>query len=94
MGVCDGVRLKVLSANAGAVAARERPVVVSEWIVLVRRRLHVAASGSTQGIKLGGELCLRLDERATVVSHGLVACVGVLGNNGVDRSDEHQDQEH
>jgi hypothetical protein len=41
--------------------------------------LALAASSSTKSIQLGRQLGLRLDERAAVITHRLVASVGVLG---------------
>lgn len=45
--------------------------------------LAVTTGRGSQGVQLGGELGLGLDERATVVAHGLVTSVGILGEEGV-----------
>ena len=62
-------------------------------VVLEIPHLLVSTSGRTQGVELSGELGLRLDEGATVVAHGLVAGVGVLGDDSVGGRDENEDQE-
>ncbi|KAH0281834.1 TRP-domain-containing protein, partial [Aureobasidium melanogenum] len=56
--------------------------------------LAFTTSGSTQSIKLRVELSLRLDEGTTVVAHGLVSGVGVLGEDGECRSDNDGDEEN
>lgn len=56
--------------------------------------LAFAAGGRTQGIQLGCERGLRLDEGTTIVAHGLVACVGVLGEKReAGRNKEHDEED-
>jgi len=55
--------------------------------------LALATSGGTQRIELSVELSLRLDEGTTVITHGLVSGVGVLGEDGECRSDNDGDEE-
>lgn len=57
------------------------------------RSLALAASGRTQRIELSGKLCLRLDERTTIIAHWLVAGVGVLGEESKPRRDQEHDKE-
>lgn len=50
---------------------------------------HVSSGSDTEGIKLGIEIRLRLDERAAIVSHRLVSRVGILGEYCVTCSDKY-----
>jgi len=64
-----------------------------EGIIIVVQRgpvlpLSFATGGCTKSIQLSGQLRLRLDERATVVSHRLIAVVGVLREEGESGSDK------
>lgn len=84
---------EVLTADASPIAAGEG-VIVLKGAGVVSRALGIPTSGGTQGIQFGGELSLRLDERATVIAHRLVAGVGVLGHDGVDGGNQYQDQQN
>ena len=54
----------------------------------------VAAGGGTQGVEFGGaKVGLGFDEGASVVAHGLVARVGVLGDQGPDRGPDDHEQD-
>lgn len=55
--------------------------------------LVLAASSSSQRIKLSVDSCLRLDEAATIVAHWLVASIWVLGRDCDDRSNQYDDQQ-
>lgn len=72
-------------------AGREGIVVV-EIAAVVALLGHVAACGDAEGIEFGVEVGLRFDEGTTVVSHGLVAGIGVLGEDGEAGSEEDQEQ--
>lgn len=55
--------------------------------------LAIATSGSTKSIELSVELSLRLDERAAIVTHRLVAGIGVLREQSVAGGNKDHDQE-
>jgi len=68
-------------------------------VVYARARLGMRSfafttSSGTKSVELGGELGLRLDERAAVIAHRLVAGIGVLGKEGESRRDEKHDEEN
>lgn len=72
-------------------------VVVDDIVVVVDARvraLALATRSSTKSIELRGQLRLRLDERSTVVTHRLVARVGVLGEQSESRRNEDHKQQH
>lgn len=82
------------AADGSTVSTGDRSAIVVEWVVIIiLSRFHITTRGSTQGIQFSGELGLRLDERATVVAHGLVTSVWILRHNGVYRGEQNQDQE-
>ena len=62
-------------------------------LVEVAFHAHVAAGGGAEGVELGVQVVLRLDEGAAVVAHGLVAGVGVFGEDGDDGGDEDEQEE-
>lgn len=84
---------QVLTADASPIAAGEG-VIILKGAGIVSRALSIPTSGGTQGVQFGGELSLRLDERATVIAHRLVAGVGVLGHDGVDGGNQDQYQQN
>ena len=69
-----------------------------EGIIIVVQRgpvlsLSFATGGCTKSIQLGRQLRLGLDERATVISHRLIAVVGILREEGESGSDKnHQEK--
>ena len=66
-------------------------VQVETWLV---SSLHIASRRRSQGIELGRELGLGLDERRSVVRHGLVTGVWVLADRGQDcRHDDEDEQD-
>jgi len=72
-------------------------VVVDDIVVVVDARvraLALATRSSTKSIELRGQLRLRLDERSTVVTHRLVARVGVLGEQSESRRNEDHEQQN
>jgi hypothetical protein len=57
--------------------------------------LAFASSGCTKGVKLSCKLSLGLDKGPTVITHRLVACVGVLSEqceSGRNKHHEKQDE--
>lgn len=63
-------------------------------IIVARKSLAVSTSGSSEGIELSGtEVSLRFDEGSTVVAHGLVTSVGVLGHERPGRCPQDHDQD-
>lgn len=56
--------------------------------------LALATCSCAQCIQFSGKRRLRLDERSAVITHGLVASIGVLGEQGESRRDQEHDEEN
>lgn len=54
--------------------------------------LDITSSSGTQSVQFSCKLSLRFDERGSVITHWLVSAIRILSNEGVDSSDQNQDQ--
>ena len=82
-----------VATDAGAARARKTVIVIFNASTLVGGSIATLATSScTESIKFGWQLGLRLDERAAVVTHWLVASVWVLGEESERRGDDEHDE--
>lgn len=81
------------NARLGGGATRPTVLVVFDTGTLPST-LAFTTSGGTQCVELSVELSLGLDKGTTVIAHGLVSGVRVLGEDGECRSDKERDEEN
>ena len=66
-------------------------LVIIEVTTVIPLLSHISSGSDTKGIKFRIEICLRLDERSAIISHGLISRIGILGEYGVTSGDKYQD---